>query len=169
MARRRPASPATVGRAAATSQSQPRLFAFFLAQAAAFGLFLISHFATEACALCRVQQVLMVALLAAIGINLVQKRPHKFLRETMWLAWAGLLTAAVHIVLSLGVVVDPCTGFTACGHADPRGASRALPAAAALLAFGLLLLLVRKAEAQLRPLGRHETTSRRVRSKGPST
>lgn len=130
---------------------------------------LIVHFATEACALCRVQQVLMVALLAVIGINLVQKRPHKFLRETMWLAWAGLLTAAVHLVLSLDVVVDPCTGFTACAHSGADGTVRALPAAAALLAFGPLLLLVRKAEARLRPRNRPGAISSRVRSKVPSS
>lgn len=105
-------------------------------------LFVVAHFTTEACVLCRTQQFLMVALLCALGLNVTDKRPFRFLRLATWLAGAGVLIAATHWTLSTGLVADPCAGLTVCAHEESQGASRATPAVAAPIPFAAVLALV---------------------------
>ena len=140
---RRPAGSAL--RPPAFGRWKLRLLAWVVAQAATLILLLISHFTVEACALCRMQQFLMVVLLALLSVNLADERPRRFLRQAVWLAGAGLLVVAAHFVLSVGFAADPCGAIAVCGHPASLGASRASPALVALLSFGAILLLSRKA------------------------
>ena len=154
MALRRRASPGNVGRITAPARLQPRLFAWVVALGGTSLLFLISHFTVGACALCRLQQFLMVALVIVLSVNIADKRPLRLLRQAIWLAAAGLLVALAHFVLSVGSVSDLCAGIAVCGHQDTHGTNRALPAIAALISFAAVLVLVRHAShAKRRPHG----------------